>query len=442
MQLDKLMIVTETRDIVSQVMNACEKLDLYCQCYTKLEDAFSALQESSEKLPQAILVDADVAANKLKEYCRQQAMMTPIIRLAPDETIFHPGFYCLNTPVTAAKLRYTLHQALSNHSLHEEVRQLRAVEDDDIFPNMQGQSLPMRRLWSLMKKVVNSPLPVMIQGEHGVGKERVARAIHAASSRRLQPFVKVSCSILTGEHAEAQLFGQTATDAFPAVDGYIQQAAGGTLLLEEIQALTPELQAKLIPLLRDDVVTRAGDNTPVKANLRVMVTAGEQIYQYVQMGTFREDLFYQLNILPLSVPPLRARGKDILFLAKHFLSVGGHEKRLTESAKQFLLSLPWPGNVRQLEAAMYRAKMMTERSSLDKIDFQFLTTDMQVSPVKDTGGQWPSLKQLEQQYMRKVMVHCNGNLSDVARVLDISRSTLYRKISELDGNEVAKEVNE
>ncbi|HEY3359289.1 MAG TPA: sigma-54 dependent transcriptional regulator [Polyangia bacterium] len=322
-------------------------------------------------------------------------------------------------------------------SAAEQVRQLRAVQgsprDDSFFP-IVFRSAPMRDLLRVARDVAESQASVLITGSSGTGKEVLARAMHGMSPRRERPFVPLDCSAIPETLIESELFGHARgafTDAVADKRGIIEQADGGTLFLDEIGNLALAVQAKLLRFLQERVLRRIGEGAERPVNVRVVSATNQDLRGLVRRGAFREDLYYRLAVIPLSIPDLRERREDIAPLVYHFIRKFNSEYRvdgIRPDALELLVGYAWPGNVRQLENAIERAVILRKAGLI-------LARDLPEEIAQPRGPQRAagiSLEEMEQRYIQDLLQECRGNQSQVARILGINRRTLYRKLRKLE----------
>jgi two-component system response regulator HydG len=296
----------------------------------------------------------------------------------------------------------------------------------------------MERVFELCARVAESDATVLVTGECGTGKELVARAIHERS-RRPGPFVAVNCSALQETLLESELFGHVKgafTDAHVARKGLFQAAAGGTLLLDEIGDMPPGLQVKLLRVLQQRTVRAVGSDTEVPVDVRVVAATHRDLESAVEDRTFREDLFYRLAVVPIEMPPLRARGGDVLLLAQTFLDAIAARttkpmRGIEAAAAERLLSYPWPGNVRELQNAIERAVALGQGPELRVGDLPDRVRDWRRSHVlvaSDDPTELVPMEEIEKRYVLRVMEAVQGNKTLAARILGFDRKTLYRKL--------------
>jgi DNA-binding NtrC family response regulator len=312
-----------------------------------------------------------------------------------------------------------------------------AEADED---TLVGGSAGMRTVQKAVGMLADSDTSVLITGETGTGKEVVARAIHRHGRRSSHPLVALNCAAIPAELLESQLFGHTRgafTGAVADTIGSFRAAQGGTLFLDEIGDMAAPLQAKLLRVLQERVVTPLGGK-PVAIDVRIISATHQDLAAAVRAGTFREDLFYRLGVVPLALPPLRERLADIVELAEHFLSLfSTPPRRLSAEAAARLLAYRWPGNVRELRNAMERVAVLGRRLVISAEDLDFLAASPPVAaPPTDLPG---AVAQLEQAMIRSALAEASGNRSEAARRLGIHRQLLHEKLRrygiELSGNQ-------
>lgn len=294
----------------------------------------------------------------------------------------------------------------------------------------------MKRLLQLAENVASSRATVLICGESGTGKEMLARYIHVKSSRASRRFVAVNCAAIPSELLESELFGYEKgafTGALTAKPGKFELANDSTFLLDEVSELPLLLQAKLLRVIQEGEVERLGSKAPVRVNVRLVATTNRDLQAMVRAGQFREDLFYRLNVIPLVVPPLKQRPRDVELLARFFLEVSSHMNgrrpmRLSEEALQKLRQWSWPGNVRELENVIERSVLFT-KGDVISVDEIFING---FKPVEPDFGFVPgtTVAEAERQLILKTLEHTNQNRTQAARLLGISIRTLRNKLHE------------
>jgi DNA-binding NtrC family response regulator len=318
--------------------------------------------------------------------------------------------------------------------------------DDDII----GQSEEIERVKKMILKVAVSSSTVLIRGESGSGKERVARAIHNASPRRNEIFQAVNCAAINENLLESELFGHekgSFTGAHVQKKGQFEIADRGSLFLDEIGDLSVPMQAKILRVLQEREVMRVGGSRPIKVDVRVIAATNRDLEAMVKDGRFREDLYYRLNIIPINLPPLRNRRDDItilieFFIAKHSRNAPRKIKGLTASARNLLMNYSWPGNVRQLESAIERAILLCEGDEISVEDLP-LEIRQESSPSSSFNFKLPpegiSFEELEQSLITQAMEQTGWNITRAAKLLGLSFRTLQYRLEKFDMKKPVKE---
>jgi DNA-binding NtrC family response regulator len=327
--------------------------------------------------------EVDEGLNLLKEVRQREPDATVVMMSGEGErrdalkAMTLGAFDFFQKPVDPAELRVILARAFERRRLLAENRALREqAREDGSFGQLVGKSAPMRRLFREIEKVAPSDVTVLVSGESGTGKELVAHAIHAGSSRRDRPFVAVNVSALPESLAEAELFGHERgafTGAVASRPGRFELAHGGTLFLDEIGTLSAGVQAKLLRAIESREVERVGGRRLIPVDFRLVSATNEDLEERVRQGTFREDLFYRINTIPIRIPPLRERGDDVVLLSDHFLekSAARHRrpgKRLSPAVMERFRSHPWKGNVRELEHMIEMLVLFAEGDEISEDD--------------------------------------------------------------------------
>ncbi len=380
-------------------------------------------------------------------------------------------------PVGMERLQVSLSNALNASALKGELQRIRHSREGRLtFADIITRSEAMAGVMRTAQKAAASSIPVLIEGESGVGKELFARAIHGSSERKSKPFVAVNCGAIPDNLVESILFGHEKgafTGATERHIGKFVEASGGTLFLDEVSELPLAAQVKLLRALQEGAVEAVGGRKPVKVDVRIISATNRKLLDRVKGGHFREDLFYRLHVLPLTIPPLRTRREDIPHLLRHFLARFAAEENRNATgiggeAVAYLSQLDWPGNIRQLENAVYRAVVMSEGDRLGVADFPLVGAPSPLAaevhgepvtvaplnpampamvsgneipiapPLPATGlvsmlngaGEVRPLEEMENEIIRFAISHYRGQMSEVARRLKIGRSTLYRKLDE------------
>jgi DNA-binding NtrC family response regulator len=340
----------------------------------------------------------------------------------------------LSKPFRMEEIKVVVRRTLDARRLARENLQYRQeLKALHAFDTLVGQSHQMVEIYKLVARVAGLETTVLIQGETGTGKELVARAIHDASPRAGRPFVVVDCAALPEALFESELFGHERgafTGAFAARRGLLETSVGGTCFLDEIGELTAPLQSKLLRTLQERTVRRVGGNDAIPVDVRVVAATNRDLRKLVAEGEFRDDLYYRLNVVTITVPPLRERASDIPRLALHFLDTFAHRsgrplKRLAPEALALLAGYHWPGNVRELEHVIERAVALSPSETLLPDDFpDHLREEPARAPRLPAAGL--TLEEVKRWYVNKVLDEAGGNKLRAAELLGIDRRTLYR----------------
>ncbi len=384
-------------------------------------EALAAIQEAKPALP-VILITAFSSVENAVEAMKKGA------------------FDYVTKPVDVAELALTVERALDFERLQQEnaVLKERLGEKFD-FGNLIGASRPMRELFETLALVAPSDATVLITGESGTGKELVAGAVHHNSPRSGGPFVKVNCAALHENLLESELFGHEKgafTGAAEQRKGRFELADKGTLFLDEIGDMSPTTQAKILRVLQEGEFERLGGTRTIKVDVRLLAATHKDLQQMVDEGSFRQDLFFRLSVVPLELPPLRERAEDIPTLAGHFLAKYSAKNRkdirgLHPEALDALLAYPWPGNIRELENTLERAVILClgEQIGLRELPVAVrAATESNERPFALRPGH--TLKEMEKDLIRATLAQTDGNRTRAAEILGISRQTLQNKLKE------------
>ena len=348
------------------------------------------------------------------------------------------AFDYLQKPFSNDEARQHVERALQHFRLLQENRNLREQLVSRFgMTNIVGVSAPMQEVFRVVERVANSSATVLIAGESGTGKELIARALHTQSPRSGGPFVAINCGAIPSELLESELFGYEKgafTGAHSTKKGLVEQADGGTLVLDEISELLPRLQVKLLRMLQEREVQRVGGERAIRVDVRVVAATNADLTERISAGEFRSDLFYRLNVVSLRLPPLRERIDDILPLAHHFLRKhdrGGHLKGIEPLAAQILRRYRWPGNVRELENAVERATLLAKGEDVTAADLPSeLNNGMDVSRTATAPGKTFSAArdEFERYYILECLRRHQGNVSRAAREAGLQRQNFYQKL--------------
>jgi len=341
-------------------------------------------------------------------------------------------------PVSTEALALSVDRAARHRAMTEELRRLRRSADHPELPNIVGESETIRRMADIVGRIAETDTAVLITGESGTGKELVARAIHERSGRR-GPFLAINCAALPETLLESELFGYARgafTDARAARSGLFVEAHQGTLFLDEVGEMPQGMQAKLLRALQERRVRPLGANQEVPFDARLLTATNRDLENEVTAKRFRGDLFYRINVVRVDVPPLRTRGNDTLLLAQYFLDRAAARSnrsvsRLGRLVAERLVDYDWPGNVRELENCMERAVALARFNEITVEDLPEKIRQHRPSEFQSTSTdplELPSLQEVEERHMRRVLAAVNGNKTLAAKVLKVDRRTLYRKL--------------
>ncbi len=423
-------------------------------------DAESALVSVDTSDFDVVITDIKLASTNGLELCRRVTEKRPDVPVvvftafgSMDTAVgaIRAGAYdYITKPVDLESLALTVRRAIAHRRLQQEVKELRRrVDEADQLDDLIGASAPMKNVYRMIQQLRDSDASVLITGESGTGKELVARALHRTSVRKDGPFVAINCAAVPQNLLESELFGHARgafTDAKQSREGLFIQADNGTLFLDELGDMMLEMQSKLLRVLQERQVRPVGGNREIPFNTRILAATNRDLESEVELGEFRQDLYYRINVVRIHVPPLRSRGNDILLLAQHFIDAirrrtGKEVAGISSDAAKKLLAYDWPGNVRELQNCVERAVALTRFEQIvvddlpDKIRV-YQSTELVIHG--DDPEEFPTLEELERRYIRRVLEATRGNKTQASRILGMNRRTLYRRIERLgleDGGE-------
>ena len=436
----KILIVDDDETIRSQMRWALSR------DYEVLEagDRLSALKIMDSEHPSVVLLDLGLPPQPRDATEGLQALCEIIGKDSTIKVIMVTGntergnalkaielgaFDFFTKPPAIDEVRIVVKRALKMLELERENRALKKEAEAEGMSGLLGASLPMQEVFQTIRKVAMTDVPILILGESGTGKELVAKALHRLSNRRGGPFVVINCGAIPENLLESELFGHE-KGAFTGADtrrqGRIEYAEGGTLFLDEIGDLSLSLQVKLLRFLQEYIIERVGGREPIQLDVRVLAATNKDLKQAVEAGQFREDLYFRLGVVTISMPPLRERGDDVYLLSRAFLHhyKGDFKKDIkgfSEDAINALVEHRWPGNVRELENRIKRAVVMTEGEMIIPRDLDLQSTMSMESPS-------PSLKEardkVEKELIQKALLRHGGVVVRAAEGLGITRQTL------------------
>ncbi len=377
------------------------------------------------------------------EQLRAQNMLTPVIVMSAFGTVENAveamkkgAVDFLPKPFSLDHLTVVVEKALEVRKLREENRELReALGQRYQFENIIGVGPGMQEIFATITRVAPSRTTVLLCGESGVGKDMIARAIHQHSPRKDRPFVKINCTAIPENLMESELFGYEKgafTGANISKPGKFEIANTGTVMLDEIGDVPGSIQVKLLRVLQEREFERLGSNKTQHTDVRVIAATNVDLRAALEQGTFREDLYYRLNVVPLNIPPLRERKEDIPYLVEHFAQKFGGE--ISEGAMERLLMYHWPGNVRELENVVERSVLLASGPRVEAEDVR-IDAAQRARPAAAAGDHFlpegMTLDQYEQSILREALKRANGNKSQAARLLGLTRNALRYRLAQM-----------
>ncbi|OGW84783.1 MAG: hypothetical protein A3C35_03410 [Omnitrophica bacterium RIFCSPHIGHO2_02_FULL_46_11] len=350
----------------------------------------------------------------------------------------------LTKPINDDEIKILIKQIFDTRKLQEENQSLKQMLSQKLsrFHNMIGEDSKMQKIYSLIQAISDTDTTVLLQGESGTGKGMIAQAIHYSDpTRKDGPYIEVSCGAIPRELLESELFGHVKgafTSAIRDRIGRFELADGGTIILDEIDALPPYLQVKLLRVLQQKVFERVGDTKTIRVNVRIIAATNRNLQEAITRGNFREDLYYRLNVITIHVPPLRERKEDIPTLIQYFLKMFSERMRrnvtgISKQAMKALMDYDWPGNIRELENFLERAVVLSQSDILDlnvfPENFAKSTENMNI-PSSNEGALKEILKDPEKKIIVRALEQASWNRKKAAAVLKINRTTLYNKMKQ------------
>jgi len=357
------------------------------------------------------------------------------------EAIQAGAFHYIAKPFRADELLIHVRRALEQRQMRQEIDRLRSEALRRYrLKDIVGRSQVMQRIFDTVRRISDMPSSVLILGESGTGKEMVAHALHEHSSRAAGPFIAINCAAIPEALLESELFGYVRgafSDAQKDRPGLFKEAHGGSLFLDEIGEMPVNLQAKLLRVIETREVRPLGSNKTEKVDVRLISATNRELEQAVHDGRFRQDLFYRLNVIRIELPPLRERAEDIPPLVDHFIGrFAPRAKRLVKGVEKEALALlmqyRWPGNIRELEHTIERAVLLGNKSTIgiDDLPPELRKSEVDRLPLALAVTRKYTLRDLEREYIEKVLLYYGGNKTEAAKILGVDRTTLYRKLEE------------
>ncbi|HET6337046.1 MAG TPA: sigma-54 dependent transcriptional regulator [Polyangiales bacterium] len=443
----KLLLIDDDVAICDAMSATLQTRGYDVTCLSSGTEALIALERDEF---QAVVTDINMPGMTGLEFCRRAhtewpdlpvVLVTAFGNMETAVSAIRAGAYdFISKPIRTQELLVTLARALEHQQLKQENKRLRdTVARYQPPTKLIGESPVMLEVYAMLSRVTNSDVTVLITGESGTGKELIAHAVHEQGPHKAGPLVAFNCAAIPYTMLESELFGHTRgafTDARTDHKGLFLQANGGTLFLDEIGEMTLATQVKLLRALQERKVRPVGGEREVPFNARVISATSRDLETDVAEQRFREDLYYRINVIRIHVPPLRARGNDVLVIAEHFVRVfAQHAKKdltgIAAAAAQRLLGYPWPGNVRELRNCMERAVALTES---DNITLDDLPEHIRTFKAKDfvlpleNPTELLAMDEVEKRYILQVIEAMNGSKTQAAAVLGFDRRTLYRKL--------------
>jgi DNA-binding NtrC family response regulator len=443
MALYRILIVDDEEAQRKQLAGFLEKQGFYVAI---AESGEKALEISQNRYFEIALLDLKMPGISGLDLLKKLKELNPEIQIimmtaygtveTAVEAMKQGAYHYVNKPINLDELKLNINKALEKYHLLQENKYLKE-ELDSRFQDLQiiGYSIGIKEVLSTVSRVAKTKSTVLIRGESGTGKEMVARAIHALSDRADKRFVAISCAAIPETLFEAELFGHEKgafTGAVKRKEGRFELADGGTLFLDEVGDIPLETQVKLLRVLESQEFERVGGKETLKVDVRIISATNQDLEKKIEEKSFREDLYYRLNVISLIIPPLRKRKDDILILADHFIrkanqKCGRKVKGITPEVKDIILNYDWPGNVRELENVIERGVVLSRTDVIDKNDLPYLGL---VKSQEFPSSLNLSLKDMEKNHILNTLLKTDWNLNKTAEILGIHRNTLRLKMRE------------
>lgn len=442
----RLLVVEDDQDLRELL---CTGLAAQGFSVEKAASAEASLKQLESERFDVVLVDLNLPGMSGLELCSRVVaettsaviIMTAFASIKSAVEAMRAGAYdYILKPLDVDAVALRLGRVVKERRIHEEARRLRdVVHPTGGFGSLTGTSAPMQRVYDLLGRAAPSEASVLITGESGTGKELAARAIHDHSNRREGPFVALNCSAVPEQLIESELFGHARgsfTDARNDRVGLFAQANGGTLFLDEIGEIPGAMQAKLLRALEERSVRPVGSNAEIDIDVRIVAATNRDLEAWAEEGRFREDLYFRINVIHALLPPLRARGTDVLLLAQHFLRRFSSQEAKEVSgidavAAQRLCDYEWPGNVRELRNCIERAVALTRFAELSLEDLPERIRTFKRSHVvvaSDDPSELVPIEEVERRYIMRVLEAVGGSKTAASKILGLDRKTLYRRL--------------
>ncbi|MBI2561851.1 MAG: sigma-54-dependent Fis family transcriptional regulator [candidate division NC10 bacterium] len=442
----RILVVDDDPDIRELLSDRLQLMQLEVTCAADGQEALALLRQEAPPLTLLDLQLPRLNGMEVLQAIRREGLETTVIVITASGSVeraveaMRAGAYdFLPKPLDPAHLEVVINKALERDSLREENRLLHG-ELDSLDRPMIGESPAIQELARTAQQAAASNATILLRGESGTGKEILARAIQRWSPRRNRPLVTVNCVALSEELLESELFGHEKgafTGAHQRKQGKVELADGGTLFLDEIGDIRPALQAKLLRLLQEQEFERVGGTRPIQVDVRFVAATNTDLERVMKAGAFRQDLYYRLNVVSLTLPPLRERKEDLELLARHFVEKYSAElkrpaKPISPAAMAILARSDWPGNVRELENAIERAVVLSTGPEIAPRDLPILRGEPDEDTPAEAGGTYhEAVLQFKRELLRSALDRAQGNQTRAAEALGLQRTYLSRLLKDL-----------
>ena len=446
MSAARVLVVDDEQEMAEMIVDHLESSGYRAEAAVGGKAALAVLKKRQFDAVITDLRMADVDGFDVLAAAHEDAPDRPVLIMTAYGTITNAveavrrgAAHYLTKPFKLAEATVFLERALRERNLKQEHARLkRAVDERFGFANLIGKSPVMRQLYDLIERIAPSSAPVLVLGESGTGKELVARAIHYGGPRASSPLVAINCAAIPENLLESELFGHTRgafTGAATAAKGLFAEADGGSLFLDEIGEIPVALQAKLLRALETSSVRPVGGGAERKVDVRIIAATNQDLAHAVQEKRFREDLYYRLHVIPVRLPPLRARREDIPLLVEHFLARYAERhpdqgaREVAPEAMRRLIELPWPGNVRELETAIERLLLLGRGKRIELRDLSQTLPDPLPESLAALAAEIVPMRVMQRRYVEWVLAQTGGNKVRTAQLLGIDASTIYRMLA-------------
>ncbi|HDZ04217.1 hypothetical protein LCGC14_0068430 [marine sediment metagenome] len=435
---ENILIVDDDIDILELLQRHLQSMDYHTYKAVSVKEALFILKDTFIDLLITDIQMPEIDGLQLLKFASEHYPEIPklVVTGYPSvegtlEVIKSGATDYLTKPFTKSELNEAIDKALLQNTTRKKSRSISINSTSNIHSDMVGESTAFRKVTNIIERVKDNKATVIVTGESGTGKELVARAIHYSGKFSREPFIAVNCAAIPENLQEAELFGYMKgafTGANENRNGFFQAAKGGTLFLDEIGTASLSVQTKLLRALQEKEITRVGSQKVEKVDIRIIAATNADLREEIKNNTFREDLYYRLTVVEINVPPLRERKSDISLLAEKFIRKYGIEfkdrlLRISPEALQILERYNWPGNIRELENVIQRAVIMSDgtievKDLPDVLKYQIYFPNNELRP----------LREMEKEYVQRVLTHTKGNKTKAAEILQIDRKTLREKL--------------